>query len=488
MGGEDGGAEADWAYEYDLLNRLQRVTKNGKIVSSYRYDPEGFRVVKQTAEQTIHYVFEGTEPIFEKNITTGQIKSYVYALGKHLARVDGVIGDPEAKVYFYHTDHLGSIKAVTNKTGEVVWNADYLAFGTSFGETSDSDFEEWHGFTGKEYDPDTGLSYFNARWYDSELGRFISEDPVMDPNNPNLYVYCANNPLVYIDPTGQWNEESKWYKPWTWFNKSDDGGGGTGGGGSPSSTGRSSGGSTTTPSGKPGNNQDNLGQTSNTGVPPNPEPELPGEGVIISEIDRAMLASLKMEYKRYEEFGDRSGMDAVKRVEAVILRKYGVSDNYKYNSEKITTVIELMVMEINNENVDSHNGVRDRKAINASLYTVGLIPGSVGLVATIGSAIASDKPIEDRIIPAGVSLLPKGIGQAASTFVYFTDKTSPKPLYDVQPGDIYVMSKSITDRGIKITVTQNYFRNGILNYTSGPWKSEIEGRYRSLVSSQWEYD
>jgi hypothetical protein len=38
--------------------------------------------------------------------------------------------------------------------------------------------------------------------YDSELGRFISEDPAADPNNPNLYVYCANNPLVYIDPTG----------------------------------------------------------------------------------------------------------------------------------------------------------------------------------------------------------------------------------------------------------------------------------------------
>ena len=89
----------------------------------------------------------------------------------------------------------------------------------------------------------------------------------MDPNNPNLYVYCANNPLVYIDPTGQWNEESKWYKPWTWFNKSDDaggggggtGGGGTGGGGStpttPSETGN-------TPS-SPANNQDKSTESKN---------------------------------------------------------------------------------------------------------------------------------------------------------------------------------------------------------------------------------
>ncbi|TCL53539.1 RHS repeat-associated protein, partial [Hydrogenispora ethanolica] len=59
------------------------------------------------------------------------------------------------------------------------------------------------GFTGKEYDPDTGLYYFNARWYDSELGRFISADPAADPQNPNLYSYCGNNPVIRSDPDGQ---------------------------------------------------------------------------------------------------------------------------------------------------------------------------------------------------------------------------------------------------------------------------------------------
>ena len=48
-------------------------------------------------------------------------------------------------------------------------------------------------FTGKDLDEDTGLYYFNARWYDQEVGRFVSEDPVGDANNPNLYTYCANN-------------------------------------------------------------------------------------------------------------------------------------------------------------------------------------------------------------------------------------------------------------------------------------------------------
>ena len=80
--------EEKWAYTYDLLNRLIRVTKNGILVAEYGYDPEGFRVVKKTHGETIHYVFEGTEPIFEKRITfegNATIRSYVYALGKHLA-------------------------------------------------------------------------------------------------------------------------------------------------------------------------------------------------------------------------------------------------------------------------------------------------------------------------------------------------------------------------------------------------------------------
>ena len=162
------------------------------------------RVVKRAKGETTHYVFEGTEPIFEKRINAGKAKSYVYALGKYLARVDGVIGDPAAQKYFYHTDHAGSIRVVTDQSGKVVFNADYLAFGTQFAK--DGDFEELHGFTGKEYDPDIGLYYFNARWYDPDLGTFISEDPARDPNNPNLYSYCGNNPLNRVDPDGRfWN-------------------------------------------------------------------------------------------------------------------------------------------------------------------------------------------------------------------------------------------------------------------------------------------
>ena len=161
-------------------------------------------MVKKAKGETTHYVFEGTEPIFEKKITNGERRSYVYALGTYLARVDGVISKNNEEVYFYHNDHVGSIRAMTDRAGKVVYNADYLAFGKKFGVTAaDDGFDEYHGFTGKEYDPDTGLYYYNARWYDQDLGRFVSEDPAADPNNPNLYSYCGNNPVIRIDPSGE---------------------------------------------------------------------------------------------------------------------------------------------------------------------------------------------------------------------------------------------------------------------------------------------
>jgi len=55
-------------------------------------------------------------------------------------------------------------------------------------------------YTGKDYDPATGLTFFNARWYSSELGRFITEDPIRD--GVNWFIFCNNNPLRYVDPSG----------------------------------------------------------------------------------------------------------------------------------------------------------------------------------------------------------------------------------------------------------------------------------------------
>ncbi|MCL5126420.1 MAG: hypothetical protein M1511_18365, partial [Deltaproteobacteria bacterium] len=208
----DGPFTELWEYGYDLLNRLVAVKKNGVQVGSYVYDPTGLRVVKHGTKGETHYTFDqGGNAIYEKDIATGKERSYIWVGGQHFVRVDGGIGGTGEK-YFYHTDHEGSLTAVTDSAGVVLWRSDNLPFGGKIEQDREYAFAEDHGFTGKEWDQDSGLYYFNARWYDSELGRFITEDSVVDPNNPNLYVYGANNPLRFTDPTGNFTLEfnSSW--------------------------------------------------------------------------------------------------------------------------------------------------------------------------------------------------------------------------------------------------------------------------------------
>jgi RHS repeat-associated protein len=110
-------------------------------------------------------------------------------------------------VFFYSTDHLGSTVLVANHLGQDVWRGDTSPFGDSVsgsGELSDS---ERLKYTGKDYDEDIGLYHFNARWFDADTGRFVSEDPARF--GANWYRYASYNPLKYTDPTGLYD----WYNP-----------------------------------------------------------------------------------------------------------------------------------------------------------------------------------------------------------------------------------------------------------------------------------
>jgi len=114
--------------------------------------------------------------------------SYVQANGQTIAKVN------ETGVYYYHTDHLGSTSAVTDSDGEVVEEQVNLPFGEPI------QGGERYGFTGKEFEPDLGLNYFMARYYNPNSGRFLNSDPAQD--GVNWFAYAGNNPLKYIDPTG----------------------------------------------------------------------------------------------------------------------------------------------------------------------------------------------------------------------------------------------------------------------------------------------
>ncbi len=154
------------------------------------------RIERTDKAGTVRYVFDLDGNIIEEHRGDELIR-YVFRRGKHLAKItpDGT--------YYYGTDRLGSTTVMFDGEGSVVWQGDVSPFGELV--SSEGSIEERVKFTGKDYDEAAGLYYFNARWYDAELGRFTTEDPARD--GLNWYVYVRNNPLRFVDPTGLFEEE-----------------------------------------------------------------------------------------------------------------------------------------------------------------------------------------------------------------------------------------------------------------------------------------
>jgi RHS repeat-associated protein len=95
------------------------------------------------------------------------------------------------------TDHLGSTSALADVSGNVVEQLAYDSFGNSSGSSRTR-----YGYTGRERDPETGMLYYRARFYDPQAGRFISEDPIGFRGGDNFYQYVGNSPISFADPLG----------------------------------------------------------------------------------------------------------------------------------------------------------------------------------------------------------------------------------------------------------------------------------------------
>ncbi len=213
---EKSGEGVDYyEYDYNLQNRLNKVTKNGKVIAEFLYDANGMRIksLEHTYDGNVketNYVYNiAGKVIFEDDISKTEYTSYIFALGKQFAKIDGIIG-VSTKVTYFHQDNLGSTRLMTNASGKVVMDQDYLPFGGDLAKPNQIEIknntDESYKYTGQKQVVSIGLYYYGARYYDPSIGRFTREDTYRgeldQPQSQHLYVYVMNNPLRYIDPTG----------------------------------------------------------------------------------------------------------------------------------------------------------------------------------------------------------------------------------------------------------------------------------------------
>jgi RHS repeat-associated protein len=168
--------------------------------ATFVYDGDGNRVKKTEGGQTILYINQ----YYEKNITTGVVTTSYYLGGQLVATREGTT------LRYVHQDNLNSTSTMTDTNGaQIGTTLKYVPFGDLRSGSVPTDKK----FTGQRLDS-TGLYYYNARYYDPAIGRFISPDStgqkLNDPQTLNRYSYCENNPLRYTDPTGHWNWEKFW--------------------------------------------------------------------------------------------------------------------------------------------------------------------------------------------------------------------------------------------------------------------------------------
>ncbi len=195
-------------FTYDCENRLVRaetmVNSQVHSVGSYRYDSLGRRVGKMSEIEgrTEHkqFLWQGLRMLREE--APAQSSLYIYEPGSYapLARVDQSEGEAERKLYYFHTDQIGTPLEMTDVDGQIVWQATYKAWGEV--ETlAVSGVEQHLRFQGQYFDDETGLHYNTFRYYDPEVGRFITQDPIGLAGGRNLYQY-ASNTIAWIDPLG----------------------------------------------------------------------------------------------------------------------------------------------------------------------------------------------------------------------------------------------------------------------------------------------
>ncbi len=159
----------------------------------------GRRNSKDSYGDITQYLHDGGNIIAEYDAQLNLLHKIIYTPG---------IDQPIAFIrgndkYFYHTDELGSVVGLSDASGTLVEQYQYGPFGAN---NEVSQLGNPLRYTARRFDEDSGLYYYRARYYSTELGRFLQPDPLGYADGLNIYAYVGNDPLNFVDPSGMYGQ------------------------------------------------------------------------------------------------------------------------------------------------------------------------------------------------------------------------------------------------------------------------------------------
>ncbi|WKC44497.1 RHS repeat-associated core domain-containing protein [Pseudomonas veronii] len=197
-------------FAYDAESRLIEVRNENGSVLRMTYDPLGRRIEKTEHGRDgyplgeTRFMWDGLRLLQEHKHSQTSLYVYEDEGYEPLARVDGI--GPLQKIRYYHNDLNGLPEQLTETDGETVWRATYRVWGNTLEEVREPYYIEEQNlrFQGQYLDRETGLHFNTFRFYDPDVGRFTTPDPIGLTGGINLYKY-AQNPISWIDPWGLLN-------------------------------------------------------------------------------------------------------------------------------------------------------------------------------------------------------------------------------------------------------------------------------------------
>jgi RHS repeat-associated protein len=184
------------SFTWNFESGLTQVVNPGVETTTFRYDPFGRRIQKSGPLGTTNYLYDGLNAIDEIDGAGNILARYT-----RTESVDETLSmSRSGTTSYYQRDGLGSVTSLSSSAGALANTYTYDSYGrlTSSTGTLVNPLQ----YTGREFDPETGIYYYRARYFDPSAGRFLSEDPARLRGGVNFYAYTRNRPVLLTDPSG----------------------------------------------------------------------------------------------------------------------------------------------------------------------------------------------------------------------------------------------------------------------------------------------